>query len=184
MDKFEELLGNFMDKYKCGARSSAQLVPLDNVAGPSGAAPAMEPLAIMDGHKAEQPPQLPSLPAAAPGPSEAIAGGAKGHAGPTSLKEFEDKAYHKLKGNKTGKLMKRPSAKAPVKASVQDQKKTVKKTTDSKTTKKWKPGSGSFGCIRCRANPKGCDTCKNPLFNGTRFSSRSEWKEYMKAKGK
>lgn len=108
------------------------------------------------------------------------------HVGPTSLEEFELQAFGKLaakaKAKNTG--MKRPAAAAS--ATVPNQKAAPKtkgkKATTVGSKNGWKPASGVFGCLRCRGNINGCDTCWSPMFNGKRFSSRKEWATFMAQK--
>ena len=41
-----------------------------------------------------------------------------------------------------------------------------------------------YGCPRCRGNPLGCPTCRNPNYNGIRLPGREAWKAHMRALGK
>lgn len=62
-----------------------------------------------------------------------------------------------------GPVLKRPAAAMPKVANVY-------------------PGPGGpFGCIRCRGDTNGCSTCLQSSFQGTRFTSRDQWKEYRMA---
>ena len=108
------------------------------------------------------------------------------HVGPTSLEEFELQAFGKLaaKAKAKNKGMKRPAAAAS--ATVPNQKAAPKakgkKATTVGSKNGWKPACGVFGCLRCRGNINGCDTCWSPMFNGKRFSSRKEWATFMAQK--
>ena len=42
---------------------------------------------------------------------------------------------------------------------------------------------GPFGCVRCKGNTKGCETCIQPGFKGLRFKSRDQWAKYKMALG-
>lgn len=87
-----------------------------------------------------------------------------------SLEAFEDKAMEMIAAKKESKS----TSKACFKRPAAGPKKKVKKTTPVEV----------FGCLRCRGNVRGCDTCKNPNFKGRRFSSRHEWNEFMESKNK
>ena len=94
-----------------------------------------------------------------------------------SLEEFEQQAYDKLLAKKNGKTMKRPSASAVATAKP---KATVGKAkVTQKQSSAWKPQCGVYGCIRCRGNVNGCESCKNPLFAGKRFASRRESQKWQ-----
>ena len=113
-----------------------------------------------------------------------------GDSAPKSLAEFEEQAYAKLSAKAKAKskcVMKRPAA-AAAKANASQPKVASKAKCKAKPTvvtkKGWKPASGVFGCLRCRGNIAGCDTCWSPLFTGQRFSSRKEWADFIAQKKK
>lgn len=49
------------------------------------------------------------------------------------------------------------------------------------------PAKKIFGCIRCRGNPNGCDSCHSDNFGGKRFKGRADyntWVQKQAAAGK
>lgn len=102
------------------------------------------------------------------------------HLGTASLEDFEDEAYKKLASRRAaGKGMKRPAA-AP------SQVKPVAKARSS-ASKKGKPAKKNvqgWGCSSCRGNVRGCASCSKPTFQGRKFYSREEWKDWGEATGK
>lgn len=179
--KFEEMFHGFMQKYQqpacsinilkptAGHSQEAQAQPQQN-ASASFAPEKPAPLALQDkpGPLETRPQQSAEV---SDSPAEQTGG---------KLKEFENKAFEALLGKSGKKPMKKPAAAKP-KAKVAEPKvvKPVKKAVEKK--KGWAPPSGNYGCLRCRGNVNGCDTCWNPLFQGQRFSSRQEWKAFVKA---
>ena len=101
-----------------------------------------------------------------------------------ALESFEEAAFDKLKARtnpkkavakeqpaKTGKAKSKvapPPAKAPSKA--------VLKRPAAK-----RPAGlpEVLGCFRCRGNPLGCDSCKDPSFGGRRFQGRADYLRYV-----
>ena len=45
-------------------------------------------------------------------------------------------------------------------------------------------GAAPLGCIRCRGASKGCDACRNPRFQGQRFSGRADYNQWVAAQKK
>lgn len=113
-----------------------------------------------------------------------------------SLEEFEEEAFHTMQTKRKGG-MKRPSACKPPKRQAPKPKaaphaaaktkgaakpKEVVKTTP-KTKGRPKPAAqGPYGCIRCRGNVNGCQTCWQPGFAGVRLPGRGPWREYLAQK--
>lgn len=109
-----------------------------------------------------------------------------GSNGTKSLEDYERIAKEKL-SKKAKEMdeeigpMKKPSSRKAPKAEPKG------KMTKSKAVLKEKHGGsafhrGIFGCIRCRGNIRGCDTCRSPTFGGLRFTSRDEYNKWYQKK--
>ena len=90
-----------------------------------------------------------------------------------SLEDFEQQAFQSLqgvsqKGKGGGAAQKKPAAAVSVKK-------------PAGLLKVWKKPAGvqGFGCIRCRGNLNGCESCLSPDFKGLRLVGRQAWKEWM-----
>ena len=95
-----------------------------------------------------------------------------------ALKEKKDKKDNTKKAK--GKAKPKGKAKSKPAKSSSLKKKPASKALPSGHSK----SSTTFGCIRCRGNPRGCDTCLRPNFQGKRFQSREEWKQWAALNGK
>lgn len=112
--------------------------------------------------------------------------------GSKTLEDWNRAAFEALKEKKEKNgSTKKAQAKAKPKAKAKAKGKAAKSgSLKKKTASKAGVASGrsssstTFGCIRCRGNPKGCDTCWRPTFNGKRFKSRDEWKQWAALNGK
>ena len=104
---------------------------------------------------------------------------------PKSLEDYEIEAKNQLakrKANQLDTVLKRP-------ASKKSTPKVAAKDKDNNQGKKDKrkhvtPSflKGIYGCVRCRGNVKGCDSCRSPYFAGQRFSSRDEYNKWYQKK--
>ena len=164
-DRLAQALEKFIDKWQPPAPATeAAPLPLCDVR-PSKAIATVAPTAAqsLPSTVAAQP--LIPLPAAEPHLAD-----------PAALEAFEEKAMEMIVAKKDTKskshaCLKRPAA-AP---SVQKHKEKNQKTSKVEEV---------FGCLRCRGNVRGCDTCRNPGFQGRRFRSRHEWNAFMETKNK
>ena len=105
-------------------------------------------------------------------------------------KQTEDQEVVKNKGGKATKtleqwnqhaftsLLKKQEMKKPAET------KAAKPAKAKPTTKAKKPKAkakatikkaGPFGCLRCRGNLKGCETCRKPGFKGLKVNGREAW---------
>ena len=160
-DRLTLALEKFIDKWQSPAPEAAR-VPLSDVMQPKAIA-TVAPSAVqsLPSTVAAQP--MVPLPAAEPQLAD-----------PAALEAFEEKAMEMIVAKKEGRSKNNASLKRPAAApSVQKQK--------EKKVKKHNVGE-VFGCLRCRGNVRGCDTCRNPQFQGRRFGSRSEWNAFMETK--
>lgn len=102
-----------------------------------------------------------------------------------TLEEYEAEAKDMLSKKKAKELdsaMKKPASKKAQGKAGPKQKATVKK--HSEKTKHVTPAflRGIYGCVRCRGNVNGCDSCKSPYFGGVRFSSRDEYNKWYQSR--
>ena len=103
-----------------------------------------------------------------------------------SMEEWEDETFKALSRNH-----KKPSPKAKAKAKAQAKKPhgkaasakpspKAKAKAKGKAKAKAKANKGDaaavYGCPRCRGNPLGCPTCKNPSYNGIAFPAEKHGK--------
>ena len=169
MDAFLSALNKFTEKYGGDGQSSQQQASQSSL--------AVSVPALMDGSVTGS------------GLEEDVARtdeSQKNHVGPSSLEEFELQAFKRLsaKAKAKSKGLKRPAAASSSTASKQQPapKATSNKASTVASKKGWKPACGVFGCLRCRGNKNGCDTCWSPMFTGKRFSSRKEWATFVAQK--
>ena len=102
-----------------------------------------------------------------------------------SLEEYEAEAKHMLSKKKAKELdfvMKRPASKKAQSKAEPKNKAMVKKHAEK--TKHVTPAflKGIYGCVRCRGNVNGCDSCQSPCFAGLRFSSRQDYNKWYQLK--
>lgn len=106
-----------------------------------------------------------------------------------TLEDYEKEAKQRLSSKKARELdeemttMKRPASKkvgkAEPKGKVTKHKGVLK---EKKQHVKSSSLKGIYGCIRCRGNIRGCNTCRSPGFGGLRFSSRDEYNKWYQKK--
>ena len=106
-----------------------------------------------------------------------------------TLEDYEKEAKQRLSSKKARELdeemttMKRPASKkvgkAEPKGKVTKHKGVLK---EKKQHVKSSSLKGIYGCIRCRGNIRGCNTCRSPAFGGLRFSSRDEYNKWYQKK--
>ena len=89
---------------------------------------------------------------------------------PRSLESYEDAAM--------ASLLKRPASKSPVlkKPSAST---TLEGSSGSAKPNTAIPAKRIYGCLRCRGNPNGCDTCHSDTFNGKRFKGRDDYNKFV-----
>ena len=89
---------------------------------------------------------------------------------PRSLESYEDAAM--------ASLLKRPASKSPVlkKPSAST---TLEGSSGSAKPNTAIPAKRIYGCLRCRGNPNGCDTCHSDKFNGKRFTGRDDYNKFV-----
>ncbi|CAE7245453.1 unnamed protein product [Symbiodinium sp. CCMP2592] len=117
-----------------------------------------------------------------------------------TLQEYEQEQFQKLLDAKADKKkkakedgqadqkpkkqhMKRPAAAMSTRQSSANQGTTCNGHEAGKGATAAKGGSTKilYGCIRCRGNVKGCSSCWDPNFRGTRLHGRQAWREYIEA---
>lgn len=109
----------------------------------------------------------------------------KPSAGPSVQQEpdYEKQAFQQLHSKMKRPVLKRPSACVTTGSATAGQSHSSSAVAASKAGSK-KPRLTCWGCIRCRGNVHGCDSCAFEGFGGMRLNGREQWHKYMKGKGK
>lgn len=100
-----------------------------------------------------------------------------------SLEDYEKQAFQQLHSKMKRPVLKRPSACVTTGSATAGQSHSSSAVAASKAGSK-KPRLTCWGCIRCRGNVHGCDSCAFEGFGGMRLNGREQWHKYMKGKGK
>ncbi|CAE7726962.1 unnamed protein product [Symbiodinium sp. CCMP2592] len=175
------------------SQSAASTTAPGQVFGQSTASAAALPLP-----PASPPPEATTRVEAAPTETTAKEDSAKQDA--KTLQEYEQEQFQKLLDAKADKKkkakedgqadqkpkkqhMKRPAAAMSTRQSSANQGTTCNGHEAGKGATAAKGGSTKilYGCIRCRGNVKGCSSCWDPNFRGTRLHGRQAWREYIEA---
>lgn len=87
-----------------------------------------------------------------------------------SLESYEEEAM--------AALMKKPAANNPVlkKPAAST---TLASSSGSTMASTAIPAKRIYGCLRCRGNPRGCDTCHSDKFSGKRFKGREDYNKFV-----
>ena len=195
MDKIEQQAGALDALQNQMALTSKTSLPRPSSTNSLGSGTA-SPMSSLMSPKAlpsvEEPLPLPAPPAhGAKESCEPVWGSCNtGSHGTKSLEDYEQEAKERH-CKKTAKemdakmpVLKRPSSKKATKAEdkvkVTQKKKAFMKGQDKHVSSAFL--KGIYGCIRCRGNTKGCDTCRSSDFGGLRFSSREEYNKWYQKK--
>lgn len=109
------------------------------------------------------------------------------HPTPKALEDYEKEAFEAMKSNKSkreGPVLKRPSAAKAAnvmkKPSAHTQEVPQQEHIATNATASLGKGKQTcWGCLRCRGNCHGCDSCNHDGFQGLRLNGREAWKKYM-----
>ena len=106
--------------------------------------------------------------------SKKVEGKDSGTAAGKTLADFEKEAFEALQSKRQPKSKEPKTKKDPnSKLTKEDGKKSK---GNQKTMKKPAAAVAQvLGCIRCRGNTNGCESCRSPSFKGLRLPGRAAW---------
>ena len=134
-----------------------------------GTSPAKPALALTNGTEAVSPKSSPKT---------TMKDGGDGGKKNSDVPAKEEKSLEDYENEAMEMLMKRP---AIALFDTVLKKPAAKNSSPSSSSKVPKLERTIFGCLRCRGNPLGCETCRSETFGGKRFEGRSAYNAFVKA---